>query len=82
MPATLRDLVAMPDLGLVVHSGTDALDRAVGWVRVSELEDPTPFLEGPGILTTPPRTPGTDVTGAAPTGPRRSELPVQEMEQL
>jgi purine catabolism regulator len=52
MPATLRNLVAMPDLGLVVHSGADALDRSVGWVHVSELEDPTPFLEGGELLLT------------------------------
>ncbi len=52
MPATLRTLVAMPELGLVVHSGADALDRAVGWVHVSELEDPTPFLEGGELLLT------------------------------
>jgi PucR family transcriptional regulator, purine catabolism regulatory protein len=56
MPATLRDLVAMPDLGLVVHSGTDALGRAVGWVHVSELEDPTPFLEGGKLLLSTGRT--------------------------
>src|SRR6266702_5312808 len=52
MPATLRNLVAMPDLGLVVHSGAEALDRTVGWVHVSELEDPTPFLEGGELLLT------------------------------
>jgi PucR family transcriptional regulator, purine catabolism regulatory protein len=52
MPATLRNLVAMPDLGLVVRSGAGALDRTVGWVHVSELEDPTPFLEGGELLLT------------------------------
>jgi purine catabolism regulator len=52
MPATLRALVGTPGLGLVVRSGADALDRTVGWVHVSELEDPTPFLEGGELLLT------------------------------
>lgn len=45
---TLRRLLAAPGLGLrVVAGGSDeALDRPVTWVAVSELADPTPYLEG------------------------------------
>lgn len=47
-----------------------------------DLPRPTSFLEGPGVLTQMPRTPGTDVTGPPQTRPRRSDIPVQEMEKL
>ena len=50
--------------------------------QVPDLERPTPFLSGKGILNDPPRTPGTEVTGPAPLKPRRSEIPVQEMQQF
>lgn len=49
---TLRALVADPDLGLVVRCGKDGLDQEVGWVAVSELPDPTPWLEGTELLLT------------------------------
>jgi PucR family transcriptional regulator, purine catabolism regulatory protein len=52
MPTTLRTLVDASDLGLVVRSGSNFLDRPVNWVHVSELEDPTPFLEGGELLLT------------------------------
>jgi pilus assembly protein CpaC len=47
-----------------------------------DMQRPTPFLEGPGIMNTPPRTPGTDKTGPAPARAKRSEIPVQEMEKI
>lgn len=47
-----------------------------------DLPRPTSFMEGPGILSHPPQTPGTDQTGPAPGKPRRQELPVQELRQL
>jgi pilus assembly protein CpaC len=47
-----------------------------------DLPRPTSFLEGAGIVTQAPRTPGTDVTGPAPPRPRRAEVPVQEMQQI
>ena len=47
-----------------------------------DLPRPTSFLEGSGILTQAPRTPGTDVTGPGAVKPRRSELPVQEMQRI
>jgi purine catabolism regulator len=50
MAATLADLLAVPGLGIQVIAGTgdrpDALRRPVTWVAVSELADPTPYLEG------------------------------------
>lgn len=55
---TLRQLVDDPALDLAVVAGTSALDRAPNWVHVSELSDPTPFLEGGELLlTTGLRTP-------------------------
>lgn len=52
MPATLAQLLRRPDLDLEVHAGEDALDAAVRWVAVSELEDPTPYLQGGELLLT------------------------------
>ena len=52
MPPLLRDVVALPDLGLRVRAAGSALDRPVRWVAVSELEDPVPFLEGGELLLT------------------------------
>ncbi|MFN8169427.1 MAG: PucR family transcriptional regulator [Candidatus Nanopelagicales bacterium] len=52
MPPRLRDVVALPELGLVVHAAAAGLDRPVRWVAVSELEDPGPFLEGGELLLT------------------------------
>jgi pilus assembly protein CpaC len=47
-----------------------------------ELKFPEKFLDGPGVATTAPRTPGTDVTGPAPQKPPRTEISVQEMEKI
>jgi PucR family transcriptional regulator, purine catabolism regulatory protein len=52
MAMTVRQLVADRALGLRVAAGHDALDRPIGWVHVSELADPTPFLEGGELLLT------------------------------
>ncbi|RJL21705.1 PucR family transcriptional regulator [Bailinhaonella thermotolerans] len=52
MPPTLRTVAALPQLRLDVLTGADALDRPVRWVAVSELADPTPFLEGGELLLT------------------------------
>ncbi|MEV4383336.1 PucR family transcriptional regulator [Streptosporangium sp. NPDC049644] len=49
---TLRTVVRRSPLGLGVLAGGDALDRPVRWVAVSELEDPTPFLEGGELVLT------------------------------
>nr|WP_062340824.1 PucR family transcriptional regulator [Herbidospora sakaeratensis] len=55
MAPSLRRITTMA--GLRVLAGSGALDRPVRWVAVSELEDPTPFLEGDElVLTTGMRT--------------------------
>ncbi|GAA4199085.1 PucR family transcriptional regulator [Streptosporangium oxazolinicum] len=48
----LSTVVRRLPLGLVVLAGREALDRPVRWVAVSELEDPTPFLEGGELVLT------------------------------
>lgn len=52
MAPTLRTVVRRLPLKLGVLTGQDALDRQVRWVAVSELEDPTPFLEGGELVLT------------------------------
>jgi len=47
-----------------------------------DLPRPQTFLEGPGILTRAPQTPGTDQTGPGPQVPVRNQITVQEMQQL
>lgn len=47
-----------------------------------DLPRPKSFLEGPGVLTQAPRTPGTDQTGPGAPRPLRTEIPVQELQQL
>ncbi|MBP2476375.1 purine catabolism regulator [Crossiella equi] len=52
MPLTLRDLLAQPELDLRLLAGEAGLDRPLPWAHVSELTDPTPFLEGGELLLT------------------------------
>ncbi|MEZ5116311.1 MAG: PucR family transcriptional regulator [Candidatus Nanopelagicales bacterium] len=54
MPLRLRDVVALPDLGLALRGDPPpgALDRPVRWVAVSELDDPGPYLEGGELVLT------------------------------
>lgn len=47
---TVRDIVELPALGLGVAAGTAGLDREVRWLHLSELADPTPWLEGGEFL--------------------------------
>jgi pilus assembly protein CpaC len=47
-----------------------------------DIPRPDSFIKGPGILTQPPRTPGTDQTGPGPARPPRTEISVQEMQQI
>ncbi|GII55205.1 hypothetical protein Pth03_35940 [Planotetraspora thailandica] len=63
MAPTLRRVAAIGSLHLDVLAGHAEMDRPVRWVAVSELEDPTPFLEGGElVLTTGMRlTPGDAV---------------------
>ena len=46
----LRELVG--ELELQVVAGAAGLDRAVRWVHISELADPTPWLSGGEVLLT------------------------------
>ena len=49
---TVRDILELPSLGLTLAAGADSLDREVTWIHVSELSDPTPWLEGGELLVT------------------------------
>jgi PucR family transcriptional regulator, purine catabolism regulatory protein len=49
---TIRALLAEADLGLSVRGDHGALDQEVRWVAVSELPDPTPWLQGAELLLT------------------------------
>ena len=46
---------------------------------IPDLDRPVPFIQGPGILTVPPQTPGPDKTEAPSVKPKREQIPVQEM---
>ena len=52
MPVTVSALVANPSLDLRLHTTAAPVDRPVSWVHVSELADPTPFLQGGELLLT------------------------------
>ncbi|MFD3687587.1 PucR family transcriptional regulator [Nocardiopsis sp. NPDC058631] len=52
MPPTLGALLRTPHLRLSLLAGQEDPDRRVEWVAVSELEDPTPYLEGGELLLT------------------------------
>ncbi|KAB2347493.1 PucR family transcriptional regulator [Actinomadura rudentiformis] len=51
MPPTLAAVAALPQLGLRALTEVRT-DLPVRWVAVSELEDPTPFLEGGELVLT------------------------------
>jgi pilus assembly protein CpaC len=50
--------------------------------NVPELPMPLSFIQGPGVMTQPPQTPGVDKTGGPPARTPRTEISVQEMEQI
>jgi PucR family transcriptional regulator, purine catabolism regulatory protein len=52
VPVTVATLLGTPSLALTLHTRVAAVDRPVSWVHVSELPDPTPFLEGGELLLT------------------------------
>ena len=52
MPVTVATLLRTPALELTLHTDSAATDRPLSWVHVSELADPTPFLEGGELLLT------------------------------
>jgi PucR family transcriptional regulator, purine catabolism regulatory protein len=49
---TVRDIASLPSLGLELVAGTAGADNPIRWVHVSELPDPTPWLEGGELLIT------------------------------
>ena len=49
---TVRDLTHLPNLELAVAAGADGLGNTVTWLHVSELNDPTRWLEGGEFLLT------------------------------
>ncbi len=60
VPVTVAGLLGSGSLGLTLHTRDAPVDRPISWVHVSELADPTPFLEGGELLLT---------TGLALDGP-------------
>src|SRR5579859_4058189 len=52
MAVTVGEIVAMPHLGITILAGGTGLGREVEWAHVCELEDPTPWLDGPGLVLT------------------------------
>lgn len=49
---TVRDIVDLPGLELGLAAGAEGAGNAIRWVHVSELQDPTPWLEGGELLIT------------------------------
>ncbi|RJQ80508.1 PucR family transcriptional regulator [Pseudonocardiaceae bacterium YIM PH 21723] len=53
MPVTLQDVLDNPNLRLRLRTGKTQTRRAIRWVAVTEVGDPSPFLEsGELVLTT------------------------------
>lgn len=50
MPLTVASLLRMCGLSLRLAAGQAGTERSIDWVHVSELYDPTPFLEGGELL--------------------------------
>lgn len=49
---TVGELVDNPTLGLTLIAGEAGLGRRVSWAHASELEDPTPWLQGSELIMT------------------------------
>jgi PucR family transcriptional regulator, purine catabolism regulatory protein len=49
---TVRDIASLPGLGLELAAGAAGAGNPIRWVHVSELADPTPWLEGGELLIT------------------------------
>lgn len=52
MALTIRQVVALPELGLRVLTPGSDLSRVVRWVATSELSDPGPWLDGDELVLT------------------------------
>lgn len=57
---SLRDLLALPELGLRLVASPDSVDDVVRWVHPTELLDPRPYLQGGELVLTV----GSSLTGA------------------
>src|SRR5215208_3107765 len=49
---SVHDIATLPGLDLRVAAGAEGLSREVSWLHVSELDDPTQWLEGGEVLLT------------------------------
>src|SRR5918911_1063037 len=49
---TVADIAELPRLDLTVAAAAEGLANEISWLHVSELSDPTPFLEGGELLLT------------------------------
>jgi PucR family transcriptional regulator, purine catabolism regulatory protein len=52
MGLTVGEIASMSHLGITVRAGGAGLHREVEWAHVCELEDPTGWLDGPGLVLT------------------------------
>ncbi len=67
---------------LLVIVTAQLVDPIPAGQNLPELPMPLSFLQGPGVMTQPPQTAGVDKTGAAAAHAPRTEISVQEMEQI
>ncbi|WP_159617776.1 PucR family transcriptional regulator [Arthrobacter zhaoguopingii] len=72
MAISLADLLAVSSLRLIPAGGATASDTPIGWVAVTELEDPLPFLSGGEVVLT------TGVRQTTPAAQRRFVRRVSE----
>ncbi len=52
MGLTVGEVAAISHLGITILAGTAGLGRDVEWAHVCELEDPTPWMDGAGLILT------------------------------
>jgi purine catabolism regulator len=52
VPVRVEDILRLPGLTLKLVGGAEGRRKAIRWVHVSELEDPTPWLKGGELLLT------------------------------
>ena len=52
MPISVSELLELPHLALEVVAGEGGMSTPIRWAHVSEVEDPTPWLEGGELMLT------------------------------
>jgi pilus assembly protein CpaC len=67
---------------LLIMVTAQLVDPIPAGQNLPELPMPLSFLQGPGIMTTPPQTLSVDKTGGVAARAPRTEISVQEMEQI